>query len=212
MAVDRKRPYRLKERARKQEETRRRITEATVELHSTVGAAHTTIKAIAERAGVERLTVYRHFPDEADLFAACSAHWIAANPPPDPGAWARIADHDQRLRTALGELYAWYAANERMLANTLRDAEVLPALAAQAGGFAAFADAAGEILAGGRRGKRLRSALRHALDFETWRGLVRRQGLSAREAVELMAALAAATGTRPPAGRSAGSATGSAAA
>src|ERR1700754_3724756 len=120
MAVDRKRPYRLKERALRQEETRRRITEATVELHATVGAANTTIKAIAERAGVERLTVYRHFPDEAGLFAACSAHWIAATPPPDPGAWARIGDDARRLRTALGELYTWYDANERMLANNLR--------------------------------------------------------------------------------------------
>src|SRR4051794_39975816 len=128
MAVDRKRAYRLKERARKQEETHRRITEATVELHRTVGASRTTIKAIAERAGVERLTVYRHFPDEASLFAACAAHWIAAHPPPDPSAWAAMGDPGRRLRVALGELYAWYDANERMLANNLRDAAALPEL------------------------------------------------------------------------------------
>src|SRR3954454_19384323 len=94
-STDRK--YELKERARRQDETRRRITEATVELHRTVGAARTTISAIAEKAGVERLTVYRHFPDEGSLFDACSAHWIEANPLPDPAAWAAIADPDERL-------------------------------------------------------------------------------------------------------------------
>jgi AcrR family transcriptional regulator len=210
MAVDRKRPYRLKERARKQEDTRRRITEATVELHGTVGAARTTIKAIAEKAGVERLTVYRHFPDEAALLQACSAHWIARHPPPDASAWAAIGDPERRLRTALSELYAWYDANERMMANNLRDAAQVPALDEQMASFRAFADYAKDVLAGGRRSARRVAAVGHALDFETWRSLVRRQGRSNREAVELMALLVeAATGTRRPAGRSGGSATGS---
>jgi AcrR family transcriptional regulator len=209
MAVDRKRPYRLKERARKQQDTRRRITEATVELHGTVGAARTTIKAIAEKAGVERLTVYRHFPDEAGLFAACSAHWLAAHPPPDAGRWAAMGEPDRRLRTALAELYAWYDANERMMANNLRDAAQLPALDEQMAGFRAFLDYARDLLAGGRRSARHLAAIGHALDFETWRSLVRRQGRSNREAAELMAMLV--TGTRRPAGRSGGSATGSAA-
>jgi AcrR family transcriptional regulator len=195
MPVDRKRPYRLKERARRQEETRRRITEATVELHETVGAARTTIKAIAERAGVERLTVYRHFPDEEALLDACSRHWIAEHPPPDPGAWTAIAGDDERLRTALRELYAYYDANERMMANNLRDAAEVPALAAQMQGFAGFLAATRDVLAGRRRGARRRAAIGHALDFETWRSLVRRQGRSNREAVELMALLVAATGT-----------------
>src|SRR4051794_35211398 len=212
MAVDRKRPYRLKERARRQDETRRRITEATVELHETVGAARTTIKAIAERAGVERLTVYRHFPDEAALLDACSRHWIAEHPPPDPAAWATIAGDDERLRTALRELYAYYDANERMMANNLRDAAEVPALAAQMQGFTGFLAGTRDMLAGRRSGARRRAAIGHALDFETWRSLVRRQGRSNREAVELMALLVAATGTRRPAGRSDGSATGSAAA
>src|SRR4051794_6581856 len=216
MHVERKRPYRLKERAKKQEDTRRRITEATVELHRTVGAAKTTIKAIAERAGVERLTVYRHFPDEAELFAACSEHWIAQNPPPDPTRWKAIGGdpNDRRLRAALTELYAWYAGNESMLANNLRDASELPLLDAQLAGYRGFLDYAEDILAAGRRARRLHTALRHALDFETWRGLVRRQGRTNDEAVELMTVLvkaAAATGAPRPAGTSGGSATGSAA-
>src|ERR671915_1215643 len=100
------RKYEMKRRARRQEETRRRIIEATVELHQTVGMARTTISAIAEKAGVQRLTVYRHFPDERALFHACTGHWRAANPPPEPGPWSQIADPHERLGMALAEVYA----------------------------------------------------------------------------------------------------------
>src|SRR3954462_6147159 len=100
------RPYRMPRRAELEEQTRRRITESTVALHEEVGPARTSISAIAERAGVRRSTVYRHFPDEETLFAACSSHWRAANPPPDPAAWATVADPGERTETALRELYA----------------------------------------------------------------------------------------------------------
>src|ERR1044071_4661021 len=101
---DEKRPYRMQRRAELEEETRLRITESAVALHEEVGPAHTTISAIAERAGVRRSTVYRHFPDDESLFAACSSHWRAANPPPDPRAWSSIADPAARMRTALREV------------------------------------------------------------------------------------------------------------
>ena len=97
------RKYEMKRRARRQEETRRRITEAAVRLHQALGPAKTTISAIAERAGVQRLTVYRHFPDERALLSACSSHYAAANPPPDPEPWTRIPDPEDRLRRALAE-------------------------------------------------------------------------------------------------------------
>src|SRR3954447_19505314 len=140
------RSYELKERARKQAETRRRIVEATVALHQEVGPARTTVAEIARRAGVQRLTVYNHFPDEHKLFGACSAHWIAGHPPPDPGAWAAIADPRERLRTALRELAGGYrggggggggaggggggggGGGEPMMAQVRRDAGLLPAL------------------------------------------------------------------------------------
>src|SRR5215204_4591929 len=123
------RKYELKKRAEAQDETRRRITEAAVELHGSVGPAQTTISAIAERAGVQRLTVYRHFPDERSLYAACTGHWRAQHPPPDPEPWTRIEDPAERAETALRELYGWYAANEPMLANAERDRPLVPALA-----------------------------------------------------------------------------------
>src|SRR3954453_7886203 len=116
-----KRPYRLKQRAESQEQTRRRITEAAAELHGTVGPARTTISAVAQRAGVQRATVYRHFADERALFAACSAHWNAQHVPPDPGRWAAIADPDERLRVALPELYGWFRGGRSMLHNLIRD-------------------------------------------------------------------------------------------
>src|SRR5215216_2994392 len=133
-----KRKYELKERARRQEETRRRITEATVELHETVGPARTEISEIARRAGVERLTVYRHFPDQRDLFRACRSHWEAAHPAPDPKEWNEIGDPRLRTRTALKDTYAYFAENEGMLENILRDAETMPVLrqAVEAGSLA----------------------------------------------------------------------------
>ena len=102
---DQKRPYRKKRRAQLEEETRRRITESAVELHGSVGPARTSMSAVAERAGVRRSTLYRHFADEGALFEACSAHWAAANPPPDLSAWAEVEDPDERLRTALADRY-----------------------------------------------------------------------------------------------------------
>src|SRR6187401_3150494 len=112
-----KRTYRMRQRAEREAQTRRRITESAVALHEEVGPARTSISAIAERAGVRRSTVYRHFPDEAALFAACSSHWRAANPPPELAAWRAIADPDERLRVALRELYGHYRRTEAMLEN-----------------------------------------------------------------------------------------------
>ena len=183
------RRYTLKRRAERQAQTRQRIVDAAVELHGTVGPAATTISAIAERAGVERLTVYRHFPDEVALLRACSGQWLAANPPPDPGAWGAIESPEARLRTALGELYAYYDRTEAMMANTLRDAPQIPVLAEQMASFAGFLRAAQDLLLRGwPAGPELRAALGHALEFETWRSLVRRQGLDQDGAVALMAA------------------------
>src|SRR5713226_6578642 len=122
------RKYELKQRAQSQAETRRRIVEATVELHGSVGPARTTISAIAERAGVQRLTVYRHFPDERSLFEACTSHSAVENPRPDPSAWAAIDDPEERLRVALREIYAYFRANEELTANVRRDLPELPVL------------------------------------------------------------------------------------
>src|SRR3954463_14965179 len=119
--TDEPRPYRMRRRAEAQERPRLRITESAVHLHSTLGPARTTMSAVAEHAGVQRSTLYRHFPDEAALFEACSSHWAAANPPPDLGAWAAITDPGARLRSGLGELYAYYARTQQMLENLIRD-------------------------------------------------------------------------------------------
>src|SRR3954462_3709504 len=109
---DQKRPYRMKRRAELEEQTRRRITESAVALHEELGPAQTSISAIAERAGVRRSTVYRHFPDEDTLFAACSSHWRAANPPPDRQAWSSIQNPAERTREALAKMYAFYGSTE----------------------------------------------------------------------------------------------------
>ena len=126
--TDESRPYRKRKRAEQEERTRRRITEAVVELHRTVGPARTTITEVADRAGVSRVTVYNHFPEEADLIRACSAHWAARNPFPDPAEWAAVEDPAARLEEALGALYSFYESNEDMLANVLRDAAIVEPL------------------------------------------------------------------------------------
>src|SRR5437588_9434768 len=97
---DETRAYRMSRRAETQQQTRLRITESAVALHGTVGPSRTSISAVAAHAGVRRSTVYRHFTDEAALFDACTAHWAAANPPPELNAWTRIENPDERLRVA----------------------------------------------------------------------------------------------------------------
>jgi AcrR family transcriptional regulator len=205
------RDYVLKRRAEAMEDTRRRIVQAAVDLHGTVGPAQTTISAIAERAGVERLTVYRHFPDETQLFAACSQHWIDQHPPPEIGRWSAIANPDARLGQALGELYAYYRQSEGMLRNTLRDAASVPALAGAMAAWEGYVTAAADVLARGRpiRGPRQAQRLAligHTLDFQVWSSLATRQIPDAVAAEVMVQWLRAAETSRragPSSGRSA---------
>lgn len=185
------RKYEQKKRAENREETRRRITAAAVELHESVGPAHATISAIAERAGVQRLTVYRHFPDERALFAACTSHYQTENPLPDPEPWKGVPDPEERLRRALAEVYAYYRRVEPMMSNSVRDIPLKPVLYEILAPFFAHWERMREVLAAGwnARGERrelLFAAIGHALDFETWRSLVRRQDLTDEQALELM--------------------------
>jgi AcrR family transcriptional regulator len=191
---DQKRPYRMKRRAELEGETRRRITESAVALHERVGPAQTSITAIAEDAGVRRSTVYRHFPDEDALFAACSSHFRALNPPPDLVAWARIEDPGVRTETALRELYAFYGRTHRMYDSLFRDESLVPAVRRRLRDFHGYLRAAGDVLMKGRnlRGRASRrtcAAIGHAVSFGTWRSLTQEQDLTHEEAVALMSEL-----------------------
>ncbi len=201
---DEKRPYRKKKRAELEAETRRRITESAVELHGTVGPSRTSMSSVAELAGIPRSTLYRHFPDEAALFEACSSHWNAANPPPDITAWAATADPDERLRNALKEMYAYWRQTERMIENMVRDEATNENVRRHFGGFRAYLEAARDTLLAGRglRGaarKRARAAIGHALALSTWQSVARDNGLDDGEAVDLMMGLVAAASRRRPA-------------
>lgn len=185
------RKYELKRRAEQQEETRWRIVEAAVEMHETLGPARTTISAIAEKAGVQRLTVYRHFPDERALFYACTGHYFGANPPPDPSSWTRVADPEQRLKIALAEVYSYHRRTEPMMANAIRDASVHPLTRELAEPYFQHWEGMRDVLvvgwgARGRRRQLLLAAIAHALAFQTWHSLLRQQGLDDEQAVELM--------------------------
>jgi AcrR family transcriptional regulator len=185
------RAYRKTGRAAAAAETRRRIVDAAVGLHMSIGPAWTTGSAIAERAGVQRLTVYRHFPDQESLFRACVAHGWTSYPPPDHRAWAREADPERRLRLALTELYAYYDEVGDALGVILRDLPRVPQLAALNAPHLAHWERMRETLEHGwgarsRRRRALRAALSLSLDLTTWDALVRRVGLSREEAVELM--------------------------
>ena len=192
--MTRTRPYRLGKRAVHQAVTRRRIVEAALELHTTIGPLATTISAIAERAGVQRLTVYRHFPDERSLYAACTTHYLSLHPPPDPRAWAAIYDPRVRLRRALADQYAWFADNERRQASILRDIEALRARGSLPERPPFEAPAVDVLSSGwgvrGRARARLRSTIGHAFSFYTWRSLEREQKLLRGDAIDLLVSLA----------------------
>jgi AcrR family transcriptional regulator len=182
------RKYELKRRAERQQETRQRIVDAAIQLHRTKGPARTTFSDIAALAGVQRHTLYRHFPDERQMGLACSGHHITQNPPPDPAGWEAIGDPRERLRAGLAEMYSWYERNEDMLSCVLRDAEIDPLTREL------FELRAGEPMSRIRRmlasrlgkGRRVQAALDLALDFHAWRRLWV-SGLAAPDAADLMA-------------------------
>lgn len=186
-----KRPYKMSERAKSQEETRQKIVEATMQLHEEIGPRNTSIRAIADRAGVQRLTVYRHFPDETAVFQACTAHWLSLNPPPDPAVWAEIPDPLERVRTAVGAFFDYYSRTRKMWTVSFRDVAEVPALqqpmADVAGFLAGIAD--GLLAAFGKDCNRdhLEPTIRHILHFLTWQDL-EDQGLSNARKLDLVSA------------------------
>jgi AcrR family transcriptional regulator len=180
------RTYTLKKRALSQADTRRRIAEATLELHSTVGPANTTLSMVAQRAGVQRHTLYAHFPDEMSLFMACSGLLEDRDPPPAAEPWRGIEDRDERLRTGLAAVYAWYERNASLLACVLRDAEVhAPTRQIAEVRFAPYIAAYHEVL-GAKLSARQRPMLHLALSFFTWRALVQEAGVKTGGAVKAM--------------------------
>jgi AcrR family transcriptional regulator len=176
------------------EETRNRITAAAFDLHATIGPSRTSISAIALRAGVQRHTVYAHFPEIEALYEACTKHGIEATGMPGPEPWHAIADPVQRFSSGLSALYAWYRANERMLANVLHDLDPTAPPAMRPDPFETRMGALADVLAGGwqavgRRQRLLRAAVRHALWFDTWRSLAQ-SGLTDAESVGLLTGVA----------------------
>ena len=189
------RKYQKKRRAERETETRQRIVEAMVALHREVGPARTTISAIAERAGVERLTVYRHFPDDRSMFEACTSHYATMVPGPDPGTWAGIDQPADRLLAVLLAFYDYYRRAEDVLTHAVRDVPQLPALAAVLKPREEFVSRLREDLVerwgvAGLPRARLAAAVAHALRFETWRSLARAEDLGDAGAADLMVRLA----------------------
>lgn len=181
------RTYTLRKRAEQQAETRRRIVEAAVELHSSVGPALTTLSQVAERAGVQRHTLYAHFPDERSLYLACSGLTMERDPLPDAEAWRTVEDEHERLSVGLLALYGWYERNADLAACVLRDAEYHPLTREIAAlRFGPYMAAYQEVL-GAKLSLKQRAVLRLALSFFTWRTLVRECGLEQGAAVRVIA-------------------------
>ena len=189
-----KRKYELKKRAVKKRQTRERIVEATVALHQEIGPHATTISAVAERAGVQRLTVYRHFPTERDLLAACSSSFIDRHPPPDPGAIEAL-DADRRTRAVLHAFYTYYQETAEMWTSIYRDKDRMASVAEVMEGFEYHLETVEKDLHAAwapRRSKQLRASIAHALHFSTWQSLDS-QGLNARDMAALVSAWVAAS-------------------
>lgn len=183
------RPYRLGKRAEAAAATRKKIVEAAMELHRTVGPRATTVAEIARIAGVERLTVYNHFPEDRDLVTAAQSQWLGLHPQPDPYEWAGIGDPVERLRAALLALYAWYTETEPMTRHVLADGPALPAFAGILAGMAANErEVLGFLTAGWEPTPWALATIRTALAFTTWDTLCQRSGLAVDEAVALVIA------------------------
>lgn len=194
MRLVKTRPYRKSKRAEDEERTRARIVDAAEALHGSLGPSRTSISAVAEKAGVTRATVYRHFPDDESLFLACSGQWLGRQPVPDASTWTSYDEPTARLRAGLADVYRYYRAGEPMISLVLRDADAVPQRVKQARleqeqqwirtllqPFAA------------RRRKTLRAAVAHAIAFTTWRSLCVAQGLPDKAAIELMLGMVTAS-------------------
>jgi AcrR family transcriptional regulator len=184
-----KRRYELKARAEAQEATRARIAAAAASLHEEVGIGKTTVADIARRAGVQRLTVYNHFPDLAALLPACTAHWMTERPMPDLEPALALEDPDERLRAVLIPLYGWYRQTAPMMRRSFGERAAIPELDAW------MAQTADPLIAG--LAARLsegsnRPLVALALDFWTWQRLDH-EGLDDAAAAELMARSAGLT-------------------
>jgi AcrR family transcriptional regulator len=186
MKLEMTRTYTLKRRAEQQADTRRRIVEAAVELHGTVGPARTTVSMVAERAGVQRHTFYAHFPDERDLLMACSGLVFERDPLPDAAPWRAIEDRRERLRAGLAAVYGWYDRNAELASCVLRDMETHP-LTREIGElrFGPYVAAYHEVL-GAKLSAKQRAMLHLALNYFTWRTLAREGGLKRSAAVAVM--------------------------
>ena len=181
------RSYQLKRRAERQDQTRQRIIEATIELHQTIGPKATTVSEVAERAQVGRVTVYRHFPDEPTLSRACSGQYIERHPFPDPDRWRVVTDPVERLRTGLRETYAYHRATQAMISHVLADARDHPVVAPYHDHWRHATDVLAEPWRLRGRGRALlRAGIALALSFDTWRTLTREQQLTDQQALELM--------------------------
>jgi len=192
------RTYSMVRRAKTVDETRQRIVEATVELHGTVGPAATTVAAIADRAGVTRVTVYKHFPSADELFTACSAHWFAQQRPPRPDRWAVVADPEERIRVGLADLYRFYRHGEPMLSRIRRDIEAVPE-SRRRGIEDAWRQQRDVLLSAfpaAVQTQQLRAVVGHAVSFSTWRSLCIDNGLSNRAAVDVMTRLVVEAASR----------------
>jgi AcrR family transcriptional regulator len=194
------RPYRMRRRAELVDQTRLRITEAAVRLHTTVGPSNTSVSSVAEEAGVTRLTVYRHFRDQDQLFDACRSHWLTVNPPPDAAAWRAIPVLEDRARRALSELYGWYREHGAELFPIYRDIATMPRSTQEAmrAESAARADALLDGIPASRTAKRpLRAVAGHLVSLGTWHSLVVEEGLGEDEAVEVAVRLLCVAASTP---------------
>ena len=180
------RNYTLKKRAEQQAETRQRIVDAAIELHTEIGPAKTTFSMVAEKAGVQRHTLYAHFPDELSLLMACSALALERDPLPDPAPWRRIEDRHERLRVGLTAIYGWFERGADLAACILRDAEIHPPVRETVALRMGPSIAAYHETLGAKLNARQRAMLGLALSFYTWRSLVRDGGLTRGAAVGAM--------------------------
>ena len=198
-------PYRLKRRAEREAATRVAIVEAAVALHQEVGPIATTVSALAQRAGVSRPTVYAHFPDDAILMAACTAHYRASHPPPDASTWLEIADPWLRLPTALSTIFAFWVDTAPMAASILRDARTAPERFGRVG-FATLMEVCRDVLLTGwawrgpNHRRRVTAVIAHAVAFDTWASLIRDGQMTQDDVIVVLMAAIRAADARPSSG------------
>jgi AcrR family transcriptional regulator len=183
----------MTKRAASVEETRRRIVDATLDLHTSQGILATSWEDIARRADVAPATVYRHFPTLDELLPACGEQSMQQLALPSDEQIAErfrgTRSRRERLRRLIEELFGLYERGGHVLHAVRRERALLAPLQRDHEEIEQRLDAlTAAALEPSELGEQEIAVVRALTDYDAWAAL-RARGITGPDAVDVVAGL-----------------------